>query len=75
MWLFALSGQSLAEKLRVRVFKKIMDNDIPFFDKPENSPGNLCTRLEEDCSNLQNAMTGFGGVFMQSFGCLLGAFV
>jgi ABC-type multidrug transport system fused ATPase/permease subunit len=70
MWLFAQSGQSLAEKLRVRVFKKIMDNNIPFFDKPEHSPGNLCTILEEDCSNLQNAMTGIVGVVIMNFGCL-----
>jgi hypothetical protein len=70
MWLFALSGQSLAEKLRVRVFKKIMEHNIPFFDKPEHSPGNLCTVLEEDCSNLQNAMTGIVGVVIMNFGCL-----
>jgi ATP-binding cassette subfamily B (MDR/TAP) protein 1 len=70
MWFFALSGQSLAEKLRVRVFRKIMDNNIPFFDKPEHSPGNLCNRLEEDCSNLQNAMTGIVGSFIMNFGCL-----
>lgn len=68
--LFTLSGQSLAEKLRVRVFKKIMDNNIPFFDKPEHSPGNLCTKLEEDCSNLQNTMTGLVGVQIMNFGCL-----
>jgi ATP-binding cassette subfamily B (MDR/TAP) protein 1 len=75
LWLFALSGQSLAEKLRVRVFKKIMDNNIPFFDKPEHSPGNLCTRLEEDCSNLQNAMTGIVGSLIMNFGCLAVAIV
>jgi ATP-binding cassette subfamily B (MDR/TAP) protein 1 len=69
-WLYALSGQSLAEKLRVRVFEKIMDNNISFFDEPEHSPGNLCTRLEEDCSNLQNAMTGIVGTLIMNFGCL-----
>jgi ATP-binding cassette subfamily B (MDR/TAP) protein 1 len=75
LWLFALSGQSLAEKLRIRVFKKIMDNNIPFFDKPEHSPGNLCMRLEEDCSNLQNAMTGIVRSIVMNFGCIGVAFV
>ena len=70
MWLFALSGENLAEKLRIKVFKNIMDNNIPFFDKPEHSPGNLCTTLEEDCSNKQNVMTGILGVVIMNFGCL-----
>jgi ATP-binding cassette subfamily B (MDR/TAP) protein 1 len=70
MWLFGLSGQSLAEKLRVRVFRKIMENDIQFFDKPENSPGNLCTTLEKDCSNLENVMTGYVGSLIMNFGCV-----
>jgi ABC-type multidrug transport system fused ATPase/permease subunit len=71
MWLFALSGQNLAYRIRIRLFTKVMGNNIAFFDRPEHSPGNLCANLEEDASALQNAMTGLVGTYFMTFGNLL----
>ena len=48
--IFYLIGQTLTAKLRKRIFNKIMQNDIEFFDNPSNGPGALCSNLENDCS-------------------------
>lgn len=54
---FGVTGSRLTCRLRVLVFEKLMRYTISFFDFPENSTGELTTRLEED-SELVSNVTG-----------------
>jgi len=54
---FSYSGAMLVERLRVKMFKKIMENEMGWFDKQENNTGALCSRLS---SNAEAVSTGTG---------------
>lgn len=65
MYLFGIAGQTLTSRLRARMFKKIMKNDVQFFDDPMHSPGSLCANLEKDANELNNMITSvLSGVLM-----------
>lgn len=55
--MLGISGEKLTLKLRSRVFRSIIRQDISFFDEKENSPGILNARLATE-SNLVKGLTG-----------------
>ena len=57
LYLSALAGQNVTARLRKKCFKKIMENDIEFFDDPLNGPGSLCANLEIDCGLVNNMLS------------------
>ena len=54
-WLFTAAGESIVAKLRLRVFKAIVGQDIEFFD--HRRTGELTNRLTVDTTVLQNTVT------------------
>jgi len=62
---FSYSGAMLVERLRVKMFKKIMENEMGWFDKQENNTGALCSRLS---SNAEAVSTGTGAKVGQVVG-------
>jgi ATP-binding cassette subfamily B (MDR/TAP) protein 1 len=51
--LFAVSGESLTLRLRARIFRTLLQQDVAYFDQPENNTGALCTRLATEASAVQ----------------------
>ena len=57
-WMFALAGEKLVLRIRRMAFKAMMYQDIAWFDKEENSPGALTTRLSTQATALKDATGG-----------------
>ncbi|KAM0421186.1 hypothetical protein ACHAPT_011078 [Fusarium lateritium] len=51
-WLGNLVGQTVTHRYRLEMFKRILNLDLDFFDRPENSSGSLTSKL----SSVPNAL-------------------
>lgn len=65
-YLFGKIGETLCKNLRSAVFQKLLQMHMSFFDKPENSPGALMTRLSSDTTKLNGIVLTMIGVSVQS---------
>lgn len=52
---FTFSGEKLTKRLRQRVFRSLINQDMSFYDRDENSVGRLCTTLSTEASAVQGA--------------------
>lgn len=52
-FLFAISGEALTQRLRGKVFRTLLKQEVGYFDHPENNTGALCTRLATEASAVQ----------------------
>jgi ABC-type multidrug transport system fused ATPase/permease subunit len=70
--LFSLDTISsfLTSNLRKMIFKKYLELDMEFFDKMENSPGALLTKLSIDTIQLNSVFQMIIGDLFHSFGSL-----
>lgn len=59
-FLFALSGEALTQRLRARIFRLLLRQEVAFFDRPENNTGALCTRLATEASDVQGVNLSIG---------------
>jgi ATP-binding cassette subfamily B (MDR/TAP) protein 1 len=46
-------GENFTYRMRKMVFSSILNQDMTFFDEPENTVGNLCARLSTDATSLR----------------------
>ncbi len=53
-YLFTLSGERIVLKLRQKLFKNLMSQEVSFFDF--HRTGDLMSRLASDCTTLQNTV-------------------
>lgn len=67
---FTSAGAKMATRLRVQTFSSILTQEMGWFDRKENSVGNLSSRLSGDCATVQGATICFGSM-LQALGCLL----
>lgn len=54
-YLFTLSGERIVLKLRQKLFKNLMSQEVSFFDF--HRTGDLMSRLASDCTTLQNTVS------------------
>ncbi|CAF1046776.1 unnamed protein product [Rotaria sordida] len=50
---FTISGEALTQRLRAKIFRLLLRQEIAYFDQLENSTGALCTRLSTEASAVQ----------------------
>ncbi len=50
---FAISGEALTQRLRAKIFRTLLQQEVAYFDQPDNSTGALCTRLATEASAVQ----------------------
>ena len=74
-WSFANSGTFLVERIRKKYFKAVVNKEIAYFDKPENTPGNISSRLSTDCMKIAGASGVQVGAMVQSCSSFLVALV
>ncbi|KAI2474320.1 ATP binding cassette (ABC) transporter subfamily B member, partial [Diabrotica virgifera virgifera] len=53
MYLLGIAGEKMTERVRSRLFKAMIYQEIGFFDKKTNGVGALCAKLSSDASNIQ----------------------
>jgi ABC-type multidrug transport system fused ATPase/permease subunit len=66
---FTQIGEILASKLRKSIFEKYLRLHLGYFDKNENAPGALLTKLSIDTTLLNGIVLTTVGVSVQSFVC------
>lgn len=49
------AGEELTYRIRTKAFQSIVRQDMSFFDKPENTVGQLATQLSSDANAIQGA--------------------
>jgi len=53
-YFFAIIGQRLVERVRGKVFEKLLYLPLSWHDKKSNNVGRLCTLLSSDIEEIQN---------------------
>ncbi|CAF0852957.1 unnamed protein product [Adineta ricciae] len=66
-FLFATSGEELTQRLRSKIFRALLRQEVAYFDQTENSTGALCTRLATEASDVQGATGIRIGTMLQNF--------
>ncbi|XP_061383955.1 phosphatidylcholine translocator ABCB4-like isoform X2 [Danaus plexippus] len=67
---FGAAGAYLTERLRMRMFKNLLVQDVAFYDERENSPGALCARLSAEAAYVQGATGQRIGIILQGVGSI-----
>ncbi|CAF3981501.1 unnamed protein product [Rotaria sordida] len=65
-FLFAISGETLTQRLRAKIFRTLLQQEVAYFDQPENNTGALCTRLATEASDVQGATGVRIGTMLQN---------
>ena len=55
MAIFGYLGEKITFKLRCLVFESVLEQEIKWFDRKENSSGTICARISDDGANIQSA--------------------
>lgn len=71
-YFFTLSGERMVLNLRRQLYKKILAQDIMFFDA--NRTGDLMSRLSSDCTTLQNTVSVNVSMGLRNLAQVLGGF-
>lgn len=69
-YLFTLSGERIVLKLRQKLFKNLMAQEVSFFDF--HRTGDLMSRLASDCTTLQNTVSVNVSQGLRNLGQVLG---
>jgi hypothetical protein len=51
--MFAISGENLTKRLRIKAFKSMLSQEIGWFDDKNNNVGTLSTKLSTEASAVQ----------------------
>jgi ATP-binding cassette subfamily B (MDR/TAP) protein 1 len=63
-FIFGYSSEHLTMRLRSKLFRNVLRQDISYFDMPNHSSGKLTTRLATDAPNVKSAIDfRLGSVF------------
>ncbi|CAI9715598.1 multidrug resistance 1-like [Octopus vulgaris] len=73
--MFGISGEMLTMRIRSRLFKSILHQEMSWFDDKNNSTGHLCTRLTVDSSRVKGASGIKLGLSVQILGHMLTAVI
>jgi ABC transporter fused permease/ATP-binding protein len=71
-YFFTLSGERMVLHLRRQLYKKILAQDIAFFDA--NRTGDLMSRLSSDCTTLQNTVSVNVSMGLRNLAQVVGGF-
>jgi ATP-binding cassette subfamily B (MDR/TAP) protein 1 len=52
-FLFAYSGEALVQRIRSKMFRTYLSQDIAWFDDPIHNTGSLCLQLSSEASAVQ----------------------
>ncbi|KAM7540742.1 hypothetical protein Aperf_G00000040567 [Anoplocephala perfoliata] len=64
--MLGIAGERLTRRVRGKLFKSILKQEIGWFDKPENQPGVLTARLASDAPSLEKISGTHLGVMVEA---------
>ncbi|XP_014780305.2 phosphatidylcholine translocator ABCB4-like [Octopus bimaculoides] len=73
--MFGISGEMLTMRIRSRLFKSILHQEMSWFDDKNNTTGLLCTRLTVDSARVKGASGVKIGLSVQILGHMLTAVI
>ncbi|KAK4710892.1 hypothetical protein R3W88_005405 [Solanum pinnatisectum] len=71
-YLFGVAGGKLIERIRSLIFKKVVHQEISWFDDPANSSGALCARLSIDALTVRTVVGDALALIVQNTATALG---
>jgi ABC-type multidrug transport system fused ATPase/permease subunit len=71
----ACSGEALTKRLRSKVFRALLRQEIAYFDDPKNNTGALCTLLATETSAVQGATGVRIGMLLKNITSLGGGII
>lgn len=71
-WMFTISGERIVLKLRQKLYERILDQEVAFFDFQRT--GELMSRLSSDCTTLQNTVSVNISQGLRNLGQVVGGF-
>ncbi|MCD7457389.1 ATP-binding cassette sub- B member 9 [Datura stramonium] len=74
-YLFGVAGGKLIERIRSLTFKKVVQQEISWFDDPANSSGAVGARLSTDASTVRTLVGDALALIVQNIATVLGGLV
>lgn len=68
--LFTLLGENLAKQMRLKCYEKYLRLNMAFYDKIENSPGSLLTKLASDTLKLNGIAMSMFSIIIENIATL-----
>ncbi|KAA3676934.1 ATP-binding cassette, subfamily B (MDR/TAP), member 1 [Paragonimus westermani] len=65
-YFFGVSGERLTSRVRCMLFQAILSQELAWFDKPKNQPGNLTARLATEASKIKSLSGSQLGFIIQA---------
>ncbi|KAI9314961.1 P-loop containing nucleoside triphosphate hydrolase protein [Dichotomocladium elegans] len=62
---FEVAGERYTDRLRIKIFRAYMRQEVGYFDREENSMGALTSKLAVDAKNVNELVTKVWGDFIQ----------
>uniref|UniRef100_A0A7S0USK3 ATP-binding cassette transporter n=1 Tax=Polytomella parva TaxID=51329 RepID=A0A7S0USK3_9CHLO len=72
---FAIVGHRLAARVRAKLFRAMMRQDVGWFDQESNNSGQLVSLLSTDATYIKGAVIDVLGLSLQSFSTLTFGFI
>ena len=60
-------GESFTNRLRKAYFRRLLYEDMEYYDIPTNEPGNLSARLQTECQIINMLVSSYIGSIIQAF--------
>ena len=70
-FMFSIAGEKLTKRVRTKMFRAMLSQEIGWFDLEENNSGALCSRLSTNAQTVQSATGNKTGQICQSISGLL----
>ncbi|EDK31811.1 multidrug resistance protein-like transporter family ABC domain protein (macronuclear) [Tetrahymena thermophila SB210] len=69
--IFSRVGESLTLRMRKEVYSKLLKMPCSWFDQPDNNPGNLSTKLQQDGQYINQITSSIIPIQIQNLSCLV----
>ncbi|EEC79641.1 hypothetical protein OsI_20863 [Oryza sativa Indica Group] len=74
-FLFGVAGGKLVERIRSLSFKRIVHQEVSWFDNPSNASGTIGARLSVDASNIRRLVGDSLALFVRSSVTIIAGFI
>ena len=74
-YLFSMAGARLINRVRMKIFERVVNMEISWFDAPENSCGAISARLSTDAARVRGLVGDALGLLVQNITTLIAGFI
>jgi len=70
-YLFTLLGEKISMELKTKTYDITLRREMPYFDKSENNPGIISSRISFETQNINRLISSFFGVVFNGIGAFI----